>query len=194
MMFQYQTSLRYSVMRSILVWIVMKAATLDYLADPPIRNGEIKKWIFLAPTVPLFHQRTCDESLDVRGLGREELHNSNSHFLHSFLSWNQNICFTLTSLIAFTFQHFERKGAKPFRLKLCNSSPNLSCFAWVSERGVFDVITTLCHLSFFLPPFFWHHHSSNVHRSLRELMTNWLKKLKNIAKGTTDPGVDYFNQ
>ena len=28
-------------MRSILVWIVMKAATLDYLGDPPIRNGKI---------------------------------------------------------------------------------------------------------------------------------------------------------
>ena len=41
---------------------------------------------WLPPTAPLFHQRTCDGSLDVRGLGREELHNSNSHFLHSFLS------------------------------------------------------------------------------------------------------------
>ena len=32
---------RYSVMRSILVWIVMKAATLDYLDDPARRNGKI---------------------------------------------------------------------------------------------------------------------------------------------------------
>ena len=28
-------------MRSILVWIVMKAATLDYLDDPARRNGKI---------------------------------------------------------------------------------------------------------------------------------------------------------
>ena len=34
-------AIRYSVMRSILVWIVMKAATLDYLDDPARRNGKI---------------------------------------------------------------------------------------------------------------------------------------------------------
>ena len=34
-------AIRYSVMRSILVWIIMTAATLDYLGDPGRRNGKI---------------------------------------------------------------------------------------------------------------------------------------------------------